>query len=66
MKQLLKSLVSHESRQALKFDVVRLRTRIRQGFKRYVPADHNRLHIGCGTPRVKGWLNVDLMNFTWP
>lgn len=62
MKQLLKSLVSHESRQALKFDVVRLRTRIRHGFKRSVPSDHNRLHFGCGTRRVDGWLNVDLMN----
>ena len=62
MKQLIKSIVSHESRQALKFDVVRLRTRLRHGLKRSVRADLNRLHFGCGTRRVDGWLNVDLMN----
>lgn len=62
MKELIKSIMSHESRQALKFDAVRLRARLRSGFKRPARIVHDRLHFGCGSRKVDGWLNVDLVN----
>lgn len=62
MKGLFNSLLSHESRYWLRFDLVRLRTRLRYKFKHSRPPDRNKLHFGCGTRRVDGRLNVDLMN----
>lgn len=60
MKQLVKSIVSYESRQALRFDARRLGVRVRQLFRRPVASGSDRLHFGCGSRRVAGWLNVDL------
>ena len=60
MKTLLKSLVSYEARQALRFDAQRWRARCRAPFTRPRGPLPEQLHVGCGTRRVAGWLNVDL------
>lgn len=60
MKQLLKSLVSHETRQALRFDAMRWRARIRGTFRGNPLSASERLHFGCGSRRINGWLNVDI------
>jgi predicted SAM-dependent methyltransferase len=60
MKHFLKSVVSYESRQALRFDVQRLRVRVGNFWRRNLAASTDRLHLGCGRRRVEGWLNVDV------
>src|SRR5687768_16380409 len=60
MKQFLRSVVSYESRQALRFDVQRLRVRLSNILKKDLSSPIDRLHLGCGRRRVEGWLNVDL------
>jgi predicted SAM-dependent methyltransferase len=65
MKAMLRSLVSYESRQALRFDTLRLRTRMRRAFRSASTAPGERLHFGCGARRVPGWLNADLTGSDW-
>lgn len=56
----LAGLLSTRTRALLQFDLVRLRTRIRNHW-RVAPTEPRRLHFGCGARRVKGWLNVDVV-----
>jgi predicted SAM-dependent methyltransferase len=44
----------------MRFDVLRLRARTRQGKRGTVTAPHASLHLGCGKRHVPGWLNVDV------
>lgn len=60
MKQWLKSVVSYESRQALRFDAQRLRVRLSNILRKDLLSSTDRLHLGCGRRHVEGWLNVDL------
>lgn len=53
-----RTLFSKQTRRALRFDILRLRTRF--GTKRHVQTDATKLHFGCGKRRVSGWLNVDV------
>jgi predicted SAM-dependent methyltransferase len=42
------------------FDLIRLRARLRHPFRRRPAPASSRLHVGCGSRRVPGWLNVDV------
>ena len=52
-------ILSRRSLRSLKFDALRLRARLLHQWRTVVPAA-SRLHIGCGSRRVPGWLNVDV------
>ncbi len=44
----------------MRFDLVRLLTRIKRYGDKDITPIRNRLHIGCGWKFVRGWLNVDV------
>lgn len=44
------------------FDLVRLRTRLRRFNQKDIVPSHTKLHCGCGTRHIPGWLNVDVAN----
>lgn len=46
--------------QLMWFDLLRLRARVRGGWRRDLTPTSTRLHLGCGGRRVSGWLNVDV------
>jgi len=55
------AILSPRTLQLLRFDAMKVRGRIRRwGARRLVPA-HRRLHFGCGSRKIAGWLNVDLV-----
>ena len=54
-----KSVISSRSRSSLRFDLLRLRTRLRHHWRRW-PTDSDQLHLGCGRRHVPGWLNTDV------
>lgn len=56
--EVFRTLLSKQTRRSLRFDWLRLRTRL--GTRRRVATDARRLHFGCGKRRVPGWLNVDV------
>ncbi|MBA3865309.1 MAG: methyltransferase domain-containing protein [Solirubrobacterales bacterium] len=43
------------------FDMLRLRARMRHPRRGHVAPASTRLHVGCGTRQVEGWLNVDVI-----
>lgn len=43
------------------FDLLRLRARLKHPPRRQVTPDCERLHVGCGSRRVPGWLDVDVI-----
>jgi predicted SAM-dependent methyltransferase len=53
-------LFSARTRKMIAFDILRLRARLKSGWKRNVVAPTDRLHLGCGSRLVAGWLNVDV------
>ena len=52
-------ILSRRSLRSLKFDALRLRARLLHQWRTVAPAA-SRLHLGCGSRRVPGWLNVDV------
>src|SRR5207237_6970090 len=60
MRRFLKSMLSLEARNALRFDLSRLRVGIRNWRSSQLVPPHPRLHLGCGARRIGGWLNVDI------
>lgn len=59
LRRLARGVMSARTASLVRWDLVRLWTRVRsrgQGLR--PPVD--RLHFGCGTRRVPGWLNVDV------
>ena len=52
-------LLSRRTLSLLRFDLLRATTRLRQRRATERPA-RRRLHFGCGSTQVQGWLNVDL------
>lgn len=59
----LKAVFSPSTVSGVRRDVARLRTRAFQSHRRPLPSA--RLHLGCGTRRFPGWLNVDLADSDW-
>jgi predicted SAM-dependent methyltransferase len=60
MKKLLRSLLSQRTRNALYFDYLRLRARLRNQRRRDLVPPQPRLHFGCGRRHIEGWTNVDV------
>ncbi len=58
---ILKNLLSKQTVRALKFDLLRFRARLKSSLisKNSLPV---KLHFGCGSRLLPGWLNVDLIN----
>jgi len=55
----LKSILSLRTRQYLEFDLLRWKANRKNRGKTYQPSS-NKLHFGCGTRKIPGWLNVDV------
>lgn len=47
---------------AMQFDLLRLRARSKHGRSGTRSTYNSKLHFGCGTRKVDGWLNVDVSN----
>jgi predicted SAM-dependent methyltransferase len=60
MKKFLKSIISLETRNAIRFDFLRLRVALRNCGRSRLVAAHPRLHLGCGRRRIPEWVNVDI------
>ena len=57
----------HATMRSLRFDLIRLRARLRTKnmFSKYLKDNRiipQRLHLGCGRRLIPNWLNVDLYN----
>lgn len=59
MNQFIKNILSFHTRLAIKFDLLRLKTRLKNSGKSLTPKA-DRLHLGCGKRKINGWLNVDI------
>jgi predicted SAM-dependent methyltransferase len=54
------ALISARTRRGIRLDLMRLRARISSRLRR-PDLRPTRLHLGCGSRRIDGWLNVDLI-----
>jgi SAM-dependent methyltransferase len=54
-------MFSTRTLQLMWFDVLRLQARIRRLRRNDLEPSCNKLHLGCGSRRVAGWLNVDVI-----
>jgi predicted SAM-dependent methyltransferase len=54
------AMLSARTRRGIRFDLMRLRARISSRLRR-PNLRLTRLHLGCGSRRIDGWLNVDLI-----
>ena len=59
IKRCLFSLLSGRTIRAIRFDLWRLKARIRNHRRKIDPA-FDRLHLGCGSRKIPEWLNVDV------
>lgn len=59
LKRLARAVVSPRTASLVRWDLTRLVTRLRSR-RRGLRPPVDRLHFGCGTRRVPGWLNVDV------
>lgn len=59
-RKLLYSVLSRRTWALLKFDLLRSRARAKRAFESGVAPAHRKLHFGCGTRHIDGWLNVDV------
>lgn len=53
-------IISYRTRKELRFDVLRFRARLTGYFKKRPIA--TRLHVGCGKRKVKGFVNIDIVD----
>ncbi len=60
MFNILKNLFSKRTRDLMRFDLTRMRTRFKNGSRKKKHPPCKRLHFGCGSRQVEGWLNVDV------
>ena len=60
MTRLFRSALSQRTRSALKFDLLRLRARLRNQRQRDLIPPSPHLHFGCGRRHIPGWTNVDV------
>ena len=60
IKHIVRNLLSQRSRFYLKFDIIRFKTRCLSLSKRNLVPEVDKLHFGCGSRRIDGWLNVDV------
>lgn len=58
IKDLARSVLGRRTRRSLRFDLLRLKARLRQRSNLAPPT--RLLHLGCGFRRVEGFLNVDV------
>ncbi len=56
----LKIFFSEYTIRLLYFDLLCRATRLKTAFQRNVNPTHDKLHLGCGKRKVKGWVNSDL------
>jgi SAM-dependent methyltransferase len=56
----LKKLFSKRTRDLMRFDLKRMRTRFKNGSRSKKHPACQKLHFGCGSRQVEGWLNVDV------
>jgi predicted SAM-dependent methyltransferase len=59
LRRLARTVVSGRTAALIRFDLVRLWARVRSP-RRGLRPPVDRLHFGCGSRRVPGWLNVDV------
>ena len=57
----LKDILSYHTRQAIKFDLLRLKARLKNRANN-ITSPYTKLHLGCGKRKIKNWLNVDVVN----
>lgn len=60
VKQMVYFVLSKRTVDLIRFDLLRARTRLRTQGKKDLYPSSKRLHFGCGSRKVEGWLNVDL------
>lgn len=58
-------MLSSYTKRSIKYDLLRLRARISSAFRNSKLPDSDKLHFGCGSRRVDGWLNVDVLDSEW-
>ena len=67
LKKTLKTSPFYSSLRSLRFDITKLRSRLRtkRMYKKYLKKNltfPRKLHFGSGSKLIKGWLNIDLIN----
>src|SRR3989304_4360951 len=55
-----RDVFSIRTRRLIRYDLIRLSARLKRWRDRNVVPPKNKLHFGCGTRHVPGWLNVDV------
>ena len=56
----LHSVLSRRTRALLKFDLKRMKARLKRAFEKDRVPEKRKLHFGCGSRHIPGWLNVDV------
>lgn len=59
LKKLIEQVISPRTERVIWFDMLRLRTRLFSPTE-HVELEDRKLHFGCGSHRIPGWLNVDV------
>ena len=57
-----RSIISLTTRRSVRYDLKRLIPVIKSLFRKNIVPKTNKLHLGCGSKRVTGWLNTDIKN----
>lgn len=60
VKRKLKEVFRTRTLKDVYFDLKRLKTRLRNHSHKKIKPDSEKLHFGCGSVLVEGWLNVDI------
>lgn len=62
LKGIAHDFLSERTIALIRFDLTRRRTRLRMRGEKGLHPSSKKLHFGCGSRKIEGWLNVDLDN----
>jgi predicted SAM-dependent methyltransferase len=65
LKNVLHAALSPRTVKLIHFDLLRLRARLASSWRRPAATRRDKLHFGCGSVRIPGWLNVDVAGSDW-